>query len=389
MGTPPAFSTRQAPIPAGAGDAERPRVHVVTVESAGVASPSMTPAWSGVGGRESTVSMVVVRGLVQAVEQAGFDPGAFLRTAGLEPIRLQSHEVRVPRSEIYRLCELAIDMTGDPGLGLHWAAKLSERMFVPVSHLITNGSSLRQCFELLAQFVRLLADDAGYQIVEEEQKVTLVSLPIDAESPRMQQFLAEMMLAGFWRLIRSFVPSAKPECASFRHRAPAHRAEYTRMFEGAELFEQPFTRLVFDRSLLDASSTLKDDDVREALQSVAERRLMRLTEGMPYALRVSEYLVREGWPDRTDMESAAAGLGTSARSLRRRLADEGKSYSDVLSDALATIAKTFLRGQRHTIQEVAYEMGFSDPSTFHRAFKRWTGTTPSAYRALSKHEGRK
>jgi AraC-like DNA-binding protein len=348
----------------------------------------MTPAVAGMAGRESTVSMVVVRGLLHAVEQAGFSASAFQSATGLDPQRLESHEERLPRSEVYRLCELALDLTGDPALGLHWAARLSERMFVPVSHLITNGSSLRQCFELLAQFVRLLADDAGYRIVERDDEVTLYSKPIDEESAAMQRFVAEMMMGGFWRLIRSFSVHARPERVSFRYAAPAYRADYTRMFEGTELFDQPFTGLVFDRALLDTSSSQKDDDVREALQSVAERRLLRLTDGMSHALRVREYLVREGWPDRTDMESVARALDISVRSLRRRLADEGRNYGDVLNDALATIAKTFLRGQRHTIQEVAYEMGFSDPSTFHRAFKRWTGTTPSEYRR-AQQEGRK
>ena len=80
------------------------------------------------------------------------------------------------------------------------------------------------------------------------------------------------------------------------------------------------------------------------------------------------------------MNAAARALGLSVRSLRRRLAEEGRAYHDIASDALAAVAKQFLEDGQHTIQETAYEMGFSAPSTFHRAFKRWTGTTPTAYR---------
>lgn len=90
--------------------------------------------------------------------------------------------------------------------------------------------------------------------------------------------------------------------------------------------------------------------------------------------------MREGFPHRTDMQSVARALDISVRSLRRRLEAEGKSYNDILNEALATVAKHLLNDPRRTIQEVAYDMGFSDPSTFHRAFKRWTGVTPSAYR---------
>src|SRR5262249_48691500 len=111
-----------------------------------------------------------------------------------------------------------------------------------------------------------------------------------------------------------------------------------------------------------------------------ERRTMRLTHGVPYALRVREFLVQQGSPRRIDMETVARALGLSVRSLRRRLASEGKPYSAVENDALAIVAKHLLRDKQRTIHETAYEMGFSDTTTFHRAFKRWTGTTPSAYR---------
>lgn len=345
-------------------------------------SNDMTPPGSelALGALGSTISIGVVRGLVEAVEQAGVARADFLRAAQLDLEGFDAPEARLPRSEVYRLCEVALDITGDPALGLHWAARLTERMFVPISHIISHCSSLRQGFELLAQFFRLLSDEVAYRIVEVDDKVAVHCLRVDGESLRLQRFVAEMMLGGFYRLVRSFNIHAQPERVSFEHPAPAYLAEYTRIFKGAECFDQPFTGLVFDRALLDAPSPQKDDDVREALQALAERRLLRITHSTPYALRVREHLVREGFPHRTDMESVARSLDISVRSLRRRLADEGKSYNEVLSEALALVAKHHLQDPRRTIQEVAFDMGFSDPSTFHRAFKRWTGTTPSAYR---------
>jgi AraC-like DNA-binding protein len=81
------------------------------------------------------------------------------------------------------------------------------------------------------------------------------------------------------------------------------------------------------------------------------------------------------------MDDAARALGVSARSLRRQLAAEGVSYSELVERARVAAAKRMLRDPRTSIQEAAYAMGFAAPAAFHRAFKRWTGMTPKQYRA--------
>jgi AraC-like DNA-binding protein len=327
------------------------------------------------------VSGLVVRGILHAVECAGVTREQFLRAARLELDAAELQSARVPRSLVLRLCELAVEITGDPAFGLHWAERLTERTFVPVSHMITHGTSLRQAFELLARFYPLLSDEADYRIVEGGTKVTLFCVQFPG-SQAMRRFGAEMATLGFWQLVRCFAPRAKPLCASFEHAAPAYRAEYTRLFGGTERFEQDFTGLVFDRRLMDATSAQRDDAVQEAMQSLSEQRLFSVTQGAPWAQRVRDYLLREGWPERIEMEHAAQALATSVRSLRRHLSAEGKSYGEIVNEVLSTVAKALLRAPGNSIRHVADEMGFADPSSFHRAFKRWTGTTPSAYRAL-------
>jgi AraC-like DNA-binding protein len=185
-----------------------------------------------------------------------------------------------------------------------------------------------------------------------------------------------MTIVSFFRIIRA--SGGRPEHVSFEYGAPAYHREYSRIFEKVR-FEHWFTGFVFDRALLDAPSPNKDEDMQEALRTLAERRLSRLAHDARYALRVRELMVQRGWPERIDMPTVARSLGLSVRSLRRHLASEGKSYNDVENDARADVAKHLLRDKQRTIQETAFEMGFSDTRAFHRAFKRWTGTTPSAY----------
>jgi AraC-like DNA-binding protein len=89
------------------------------------------------------------------------------------------------------------------------------------------------------------------------------------------------------------------------------------------------------------------------------------------------------------MASVARALGLSARSLRRRLAVEGQCYEQIAIEALAITAKHLLAATPLTVQETAAALGFSHTTTFHRAFKRWTGMTPLAYRTEQLREAQR
>jgi AraC-like DNA-binding protein len=325
------------------------------------------------------VSMVVLRALVDAVEKAGVDRAELLRAAQLDAELLKAADARVPLNDVHRICEVALDLSGDDALGLHWAERLNGTAFVPVSYLLAHSQSLRHAFDSLARFGSLLSDEPGYELLEQGDKATLLSRTPRDQPLRVQRFIAEMVTASFFRILRARNVPDQPERVNFAYAAPAYHAEYARCFEGAARFEQAFTGLVFDRALLDQAQPNKDEGIHEALQTLAERRVSQLARRVPYAARVRELLIQRGWPARIDMQAVARTLGLSARSLRRRLAAEGKSYAELEQDAFAIVATRLLRDQQRTIQETAYEMGFSDTSTFHRAFKRSTGTTPSKY----------
>jgi AraC-like DNA-binding protein len=329
--------------------------------------------------REATVSIQVLHGLIEAVEMAGIPRSRLLRAAQLEPEHLSPADARMTRAAVFRLCELAMDLTADPALGLHWAERLSGNTFNPISHMIAHSATLRKAFESLTEFHRLLTDQPSFELLERGGSVTVRCMDLTGESLRTQRFAAEMLVIGILKLIRSFSMQARPR-VSFEYPAPAYHSEYARVFEGAERFEQRFTGLVFDSALMNTPSPHKDDDVHGALRSIAERRVLQMTQSTPYAMRVRELLAQQTPSGRADMATVARSLGMSVRSLRRRLDEEGKTFDSIVNEALASTAKHLLRHTQRTIQEISYEMGFSDTSAFHRAFRRWTGMTPSAYR---------
>jgi AraC-like DNA-binding protein len=331
--------------------------------------------------REFTVSGRVVRALLEALETVGVPRVRVLSVAQLEAEQLEIADLRVPCSVIYRLCELALDVTGNPAFGLHWAEKLNGDTFNPISHLLAHATTLRQAFDSLTQFRRLLTDELTYELVESDSLVFVRCVPSVSASLRTRRLTAEMLLTSVLRLLRSFSVHARPVRVSFDYPAPSYRGEYSRVFEGAECFDQPFSEIVFDRALMNAVSPHKDEDVHSALRSIAEQRVLQLTHRVPYSVRVRDYLVQHQPSGRAEMPTVARSLGMSVRSLRRRMDAEGQTFSSVVNEAQSIVAKNLLRNTPRTIQEIAYELGFADTSSFHRAFRRWTGTTPLVYRA--------
>jgi AraC-like DNA-binding protein len=328
----------------------------------------------------SLVSVRVVRGLAEAVECAGGSRASFLEAAGLQAAQLDSAEACLSRSEIYKLFELAVSVADDPGLGLHWCERLSDSVFNPITQLIRHAATLRRGLDTMTRFRGLLSEPPSYELVETKANVTLRCFDLSAESLSVQRFVGEMLVVGFVRLLRVFSPRARLDWIGFNYAAPSYRDEYVRAIGQTVQFEQAFTGVVFDASLLDLPSPYKDEDLHLALRRIAEKRMLQVTHNLPMSWRVREYLVEQGGKPNIDMPDVARALGMSTRSLRRRLNHEEVSFHDLAHEASASVAKQLLRNKHCSIQETAYEMGFAHTTTFHRAFKRWTGTTPKEFR---------
>lgn len=329
---------------------------------------------------DSTISVQVVRAIVFAEEKRGGVPRAqLLQAAQLSPAQLEGSDARIARGQVYQVCELVLRAWGERTSGLRWAEALDARSLGLVTDMIAYASSLRAGIEALSQYQRLLADEPGFQILEYDDHVLIRCMSLPGASTAVQRFVAETIVLGFWKLLGSFGVDRSKVCVSLACPTPSSRADYARIFAGSERFDQPFTGIVFARAALDAPSPHKDDDVHSVLRSVAQRRMLRLMGSTPYFVRVRELLVRQG-PSGSNMDKVARMLGLSARTLRRRLAAEGKTYEQVLNEASAIVAKQLLATSLLSIQEASYRLGFSSPSAFHRAFKRWTGMTPLEFR---------
>ncbi|HKU37318.1 MAG TPA: AraC family transcriptional regulator [Polyangiales bacterium] len=325
------------------------------------------------------VSARAVNTLIDSVAAAGVPRARFLRVARLEPAQLHA-DARLPRRKLFELFELALQQTGDAAFALHSMERLAPDALNPLAALVVHAATLREALSGIQEFRRLLGDDPSFRVYEQGTHVVVRCEDLADESTSVRRFFAEVTLAGLFRLLRRFRADARIGCVMFAYGAPAYQHEYARVFHGLARFDQPFTGLRFDREILRSSAPYADRELHDTLRLFAKRRMTRLTEDVPYSTRVREVLVWQPPPRELGMASVARKLGVSVRSLRRYLTAEGKPYPELVNEALASIAKKCLRDEGRSIVDTAAELGFADHTSFHRAFKRWTGLTPSEYR---------
>jgi AraC-like DNA-binding protein len=322
----------------------------------------------------------MVRALVEMVERAGVARHEFLVRAGVSGERLSDSSGRFEAEEFGSMQRLALDMTCDEALGIHLAEHASEAAFDLLGHLVSHAPTLRDAVHLSTQFGMLLFGDT-HLVLEEQIGVARIRYDFRRISARSDRMQAEFTVAGLFRLIRIFAgPRARLGGAYFEHSAPSHRHEYRRVFEGAERFNQAFTGIEFQRELLGSRQLHQHPRLYALLRAEAHRTLETLTQGSGHAERLKRYLLARPPRRIPNMDVAARELGMSVRSLRRRLSEEGVSYRALVQQTLEEAAAHALRTPGCSVQEAAHASGFSDSTSFHRAFKQWTGVTPTQFR---------
>jgi len=324
---------------------------------------------------------MAVRGLVAAVERAGVERARFLADAGLDASLLDADHAFLPVADYSRVLQAALRTSGDPALGLHMAERASAGgNFDVLGPLSEHSQSLRDALQVGTRYARIVTDGPQLELHEAADVATLRITLADWESP-VARFAAEFSTVSLLRLIRRFVgDQAQARLVCFAYPAPAHHAEYTRVFGGREQFARELVGMELDRDWLDCTQLCCSAELRALLRTRADMLLAKVELDAPVADRVKRWLASQSARTRPTMDASARGLGMSARSLRRRLQEERVVFSELVEAALSLRAKHMLEDPHRSVHETAYAMGFDTPSAFSRAFKRWTGQAPSAFR---------
>jgi AraC-like DNA-binding protein len=209
--------------------------------------------------------------------------------------------------------------------------------------------------------------------------VILRFLPVTT-SALASRVRVELGIACLVRLMRHVgAPETAVLGVAFAHAAPVYAHEYARFCGPNVRFGQPHAEIVIDAAWLDRRVHHANVELHRLLTQQAQEVLTRVRVRVSHVAELRDYLQRV-FPRLPDAREAARALAISERSLRRRLAEESWSYSALLDEMRQRLAGQLLAGPSRSIKQIAAEVGFTNGTAFFRAFKRWTGESPAAYR---------
>ncbi|MEP7120138.1 MAG: AraC family transcriptional regulator [Byssovorax sp.] len=327
-----------------------------------------------------TVAALCARKLHESALALGLDPA---RLPPCEPhdADAEAFEARVTYDSQLALWEALMRATDDCGFPVAVGARSQPKDYDVIGFAYMTRANVREALELAIRYGSVWSDGSTWELTEGDRALTL-TLHMD-ESERLgarcltECLLAEIIHSG--RLLTGL--DVAPVEVRFRHRAPRDVSAIEAFFKAPVRFGAPRNQLVLDAALLTTPLLKADPDLAAFFARSADEVLERHgAEGL--ARRLRSLLSGELGRNLLTLESAAARLAVSPRTLRRRLQEEGTTFHDVLDATRCELAKRHLGDERIALGEVAFRLGFSEPSAFHRAFKRWTGQTPLAYRRL-------
>lgn len=329
--------------------------------------------------REATTLNTWAIAVARTLDARGCDSAALFEQAGLDPAILRDPNGRYPVSRMSRLWKLAVEATRDPCIGLAVAEFVQPATFHSLGLAVLASQTLEDALTRSARYSRIVSNAVDILLEETPQGLKQI-LRFREDIPQVDEAI-DVFMASTLKLGRMLSGTdLRPRALRLRRSATTEmRAQFAAYFGVPIEFEADENSVLIPWSLARqplpmANPALARQNDQVVMEYLARFDGARLTEKVR-----AELIARlpSGEPARGDV---AAALHLSEKTLQRRLRDEGTSYQDLLDETRRELAQQYLREGRASVCEVTFRLGFSDQSSFTRAFKRWTGVAPGEYR---------
>lgn len=325
-----------------------------------------------------TIPVRFLRAATSTAALRGVDLDELMRHVSIDPVLLLDDRARITLDQATRLVRELWQLTDDELMGLG-AGPAPRGTFRMVCLAVISSPNLGTVFDRFEEFSRILPGLPAFQ-VERGDTTTRIVYPGDPEQDP-DYFITDVMMSIGLRLFGWLAGRRLPlESVELPYSLPEGTEDYGLVFGHRVVFDQPAPVLVFRNEMLTLPVVRDEAALEEWLRNAPADLLMQRDHGTTTADQVRSILergLRSTWPT---ADETAGQLSMSTQNMRRLLREEGTSVTRIREELLRDAAVSALVRGEETVAQLSRRLGFSEPSTFHRAFRRWTGSAPGAYR---------
>lgn len=319
--------------------------------------------------------------LVNAIESYGIDYRPVLVEAGLDPDSVYKPSERITSLQFKRLWEIALRESGDPCFGLTCAAYIQPSSLHGLGLSWIASHTLKEGLERVIRFQKILATESALALRETDDGYCIYdTLGLQNDPFDFPPEIYDSFVATVFRICTIMMgPDVRPSRVCLEHAAPACAERFTEFFGIPVEFSATENSIEFPRNIAELTSASANPELTRINDQIVIDYLNQFDKD-DIVTRTRTYIIDHlpsGIPRQADI---ARDLNMSLRSFQRKLAESATSYSEVLQQVRHDMACHYLQSPRYQVLQIAYVLGFSDPSNFSRAFRRWTGLTPNQYR---------
>lgn len=331
-----------------------------------------------------TVLMAWTGTLLRALEAQGIDGRSLAAEAGIPAAALAEPDRRIPLAASKRLWRAAVDAAGDPALGIEVSRHVRPTTFHALGHAFLASPTLREALERTARYSHVTADHA-VATVETGGGTVRLAVTWRPGTPPPAPEAVDAALASIVRSARFMLDrSVAPVEVELERPQPPVTDRFEGFFRcpiayGARRSSLGFDLATAERPVAGGNARLARANDRVLVEYLSH--VEADADVTSQARRAIADLLPSGEPS---VPAVARGLDMSPRSLQRHLEGEGTSFRALLAEVRRDLAVAYLDEGQYSVTEVTYLLGFSETAAFSRAFRRWTGSSPSAFRRRSR-----
>ncbi|HXY52088.1 MAG TPA: AraC family transcriptional regulator ligand-binding domain-containing protein [Terriglobales bacterium] len=314
-----------------------------------------------------------LRVFLAAFERLGYKPESLLAAAGLRRCTIDDPDARITCEAFGVVVGCAMQQRPIKNVGTRIAAETPFGSFPLLDYLVITSNSVGEGFKQLAQYFRVVRSPGNIEVHEDEHPILVV---VSAVSSVAAEFSIALDVLHFRKETGG---RFQPEWVSFAHQ-PEDQLEIEGILGCPIRAHASWNGLAISGDAWRQPLLRRDPILRNLLEQQANEIIARIPSEDSVAARVRRVLAKRIPRGDTRIDSVARELVTTTRTLQRRLDGEGFSYQDLVEQSRKEAAQRYLSEFSLSIAEIGYLLDYSEPSAFHRAFKRWYGLTPQAFR---------